>query len=202
MERLGMAANKILGSQESAQRSARDGSLARWTPDQRLPAMYVPDVDKVLPNSIWCGWRIDGKTRKIRRPLTDAERGMLERRVAELDPVMRPYEQDGDEADQAAEAVTEMFAGFPGMRATGADAIAKVDATMRLLAEFPLWAVLHCCERIRVEGYEVTDRDGARRERHWPPADAEIVAEIRRAVKLRAEALASARALLAAEVDR
>ncbi|MDE2103580.1 MAG: hypothetical protein KGL39_40445 [Patescibacteria group bacterium] len=131
--------------------------------------------------------------------MTDAERGALERRAAELEPFMRPYGQN--EQDLVAEAIGDMYAGFPGMRATGAEAVAKVDSMMRLLAEFPLWAIKRSCERIRTDGYEVTDRDGTRRERHWPPADAEVVAEVRREVKLRAEAFASARALLSAEVD-
>lgn len=141
---------------------------------------------------------MDGEPRRIRRALTAAERTALERRRDELAPVMAPV---GPTDEKAAEALSDMLGSFQGSKATGAEALAKIESLMRLLAEFPLWAIEAVCHRIRTNGYEVVDRDGVRRERHWPPADAEIVAEMRREVRLRQEALDSATALLAAQVD-
>jgi len=202
METLGKAASRISASAGSAGTSARAVVSTGPSRTKNLPEMYVPEVDKVLPNSIWCGWRIDGKTRRIRRPLTEAERGMLERRAAELDPVMQPLSRPADD-DRVAEAIADMFAAFPTMRATDEQALAKIDSLTLSVAEFPLWAIIEACDRIRTKGYEAVDRDGKIRiERHWPPSDAEVVDEVRRTVNLRAEALASAQALLAAEVDR
>lgn len=83
------------------------------------------------------------------------------------------------------------------MRDKGADAAALIAGAMRTLEPFPAWAIEKACRKIHAEGYEV---DG-KRERHWPPSDAEIAVEVKKAERLRREALDSALALLAAPVS-
>lgn len=152
-----------------------------------------------LPRRLWCGWRVDGEPRAVRRPLTDEERDVLERRARDLTPALTPYLRPQQD-DEIALAITEMLSGFRGAREASADAVGRIAALMNVLAPFPAWAIQRSCAWIRSHGYEVEDRDGKRTERHWPPADAEVVAEVERTVRLRQEALASARALLEAPV--
>lgn len=161
--------------------------------------MYVRDVDFAIPRQAWCAWKNDGEDRKLRRALTAQERGMLEARAAQIEPVLAPYRPE--ETDDVALALSDMLGGMKGERQSAADVVAKIDSLRRLLQPFPAWAIAATCRRIRTEGYDVRDRDGTRREKHWSPADGELVDEVKKTVRMYAEALASARALLDAEVD-
>lgn len=199
MESIGKAVTKISGTLASQLNSGRSAPPAVRFDPANLPAPYERAVDMELPRKLWCGWRIDGEPRAVRRPLTEAERGSLERRAARLEPALAPYLRPNQD-DEIALAITEMLSGFRGARETAADAVGRIAALMDLLSPFPAWAIQRACSWIHSHGYEVEDRDGKRVERHWPPADAEIAAEVERAVKMRREALASARALLEAPV--
>lgn len=166
-----------------------------------LPVAYNREVDFLLPRSVWCAWKNDGEPRRMRRPLTPKEREALDRRVAELTPALTPYLPE--EVDDVALALADMLAGFAGSQRSGMDVVGKVDSLRRLLAPFPMWAVREACCRMRMDGYDVPNGDGGtRKERHWAPADGEIIGAVRQAIKLRSDALVGAQALIAGKVDK
>ena len=201
MEQLGKAVTKISGSLASRPLSERDRPPT-VIDEANLPTPYDRQVDVHIPRAVWSGYRIDGKPRTLRRSLTDDERAALVRRADELElillPYLRPYEDD-----QVALAILDMLAGFQGTKASGADAMGRVASVMTMLQPYPAWAIKRACAYVRENGYSVEDKEGRRRrERHWPPSDAEIIAEVKETLKLRQDAFDSARALLSAQVDR
>lgn len=199
MEQLGKALSRVSDSLASRRSSGPEVPAARVDPNN-LPAPYDRDVDLLIPRAVWCAHKIDGEPRRLRRALTVTERQSLERRIGELEPALKPYLPA--EVDEVALALSDMLAGFAGSQRSGMDVVGKVDGLRRLLAQFPMWAVREACLRMRMDGYEVQDGNGGKRkERHWAPADGEVIEAVRAVVRQRAEALASARALLIAEVD-
>lgn len=168
--------------------------------ESNLPAAFDKLVDSDIPLRVWSSWIPAEGRRQIIRPLTSEERSALAVRAAALGPALAPFRRPEDD-DRVVVAVGEMFGSFRSMRDKGANMAATVDAVMRALAPFPAWAIERACSSIRIDGYEIRDGGSVRIEKHWPPNDSEIVAEVRKVVKLRADALASARALLGAEVE-
>lgn len=156
-------------------------------------ANRLTDVD--IPLSAWSNWHEDGKARQLRRALTAEERAALEARRDELAPAVAPH-ADRD-ADRVALALTDMFGGFPSMRRDDAGVVARLDGARRMLPGFPAWAIEKACAAIQQNGVW---RDGAF-DRHWPPSDAEIVAEVRDKLRLYGDQHRSAVALLEATVE-
>ena len=152
-------------------------------------------TDVELPRKLFSAWHETGKAREIIRPLADDERRDLERRRDSLAPALDPF--GPRDLDRVALAIAEMFSGYPSMRQTDDEAVAKVGSLRGLLSSFPAWSIEKTCQRIRTEGFE---RDG-RRERNWPPSDAEIVNEVRKTLKPYADAHRSSVALLTATVE-
>jgi hypothetical protein len=144
---------------------------------------------------VFSSWREDGKPRGLRRELTNDERAVILRRRDELEPAVAPY-QPG-EVNLVAMALAEMFDGFPSMRQSESEAAARIDVMRNLLKQYPLWAIQRTCRNIQERGYE---RDG-KIERHWPPADSEVVGMVQAQVDLYAGTLRSAVALLEGKVD-
>ncbi len=199
MKPMGQIIKQVSASLASPPPLERGVTAKRVDPDN-LPRAFVREVDIDLPRRLWSSWIPgDGSPRAIHRELTVDERTALQKRMADLEPALAPYSPEDE--DRVAESVSDMFGAFPAMRAQGADAIGKVDSVMRLLRPFPFWAIRQACERIRMKGYEIIDRDGARMEKHWPPADVEVVSEIEQAIRLRSDALATAIALLSAPIE-
>lgn len=198
MELIGQAITRISGLTELQRKSAREVPAVRIDAGN-LPEAYVREIDHEIPRRLWCGFSVAGKPREIRRPLTPDERRVLTLRAAALEPVLAPYVPE--EIDDVVVALADMLGGFAGARQSGAEAVGKIDSLRRLLAPFPAWAIRLACQRLRSEGYDVPTGDGGiRRERHWPPADAELVDAVRRTVQTRSNALESARMLLTATV--
>jgi hypothetical protein len=144
---------------------------------------------------VWSTWTEAGKSRQLRRPLLDAERNMLEARKAELEPWVAPFDRSAD--TKVALALSDMFGGFTSMRQSGEEAAARLDAAMRVLSDFPAWAIEKACRSIQANGVW---RDG-KFERQWPPSDAEIIKEVRDQVRLYMDVYRSAVSLLTAEVE-
>jgi hypothetical protein len=127
--------------------------------------------------------------------LADDERQALIARRNELAPWVEGYHES--ELDEVALALTDMFASFRSMRQTGNETVAQVDATRRILTQFPCWAIEKACRSIQTNGVwrnEAFDRQ-------WPPSDSEIVAAVRDESRLYADQHRSAVALLAATVQ-
>lgn len=160
------------------------------------PAVANRSTDVDIPRSVWSAWRPDHGARCIRRELLPAERLALEARVAELAPALAPF--GNAEVDRVVMAISGMFGGFTSMRHTDSDAAGRIEAVMRVLAEWPAWAIVKACTSIQRDGVW---RNG-RFDRQWPPNDSEIVDAVRREAALYADPMRSARDLLNAEVER
>jgi len=166
-----------------------------------LPAAFDARTDVEIPRAVWSAWTPQFGARQIVRPLRDDERSALEARKAQLAPALAPY-AGGADSDRVAAALAAMFDGFRSMRERGENAMGRLDTAMRVLKNFPAWAIEEACASIQRDGYQVHDRERvSRTERHWPPSDPEIADAVRLAVKMRDAALASATALLAASVE-
>jgi hypothetical protein len=161
-----------------------------------LPHVMNHRTDVEIPRKVLSGWIETGKPRQIRRELAPDERNALELRRDELAPAVQPY---GDrDVNRVALALTDMFGGFPSMRARNDEAVmARIDGARRVLAEFPAWAIENACAYIQANGVW---RDGAF-DRQWPPSDAEIIQETRQKFRLYADQHRSAVALLSATVE-
>lgn len=160
-----------------------------------LPEVRDVRADIDIPNSAWCNWIPSDGPRQLRRPLTDEERGVLERRRDELAPAVAPYQEH--DLDRVALALTDMFGGYTSMRQSDDEAVAKLDSVRRVLAPFPAWAIEKACNAIQTNGVW---RDG-KFDRRWPPNDSEIIAEVRDKLRLYGDQHQRAVALLAATVE-
>lgn len=166
-------------------------------PSINLPAVRDVRADIEIPIAVWDSWIPAAGPRQIRRPLTEEERGVVERRRDELAPAVAPYHQERD-LDQVALAVTDMFGGYTSMRQSDDEAVAKLDSVRRVLAPFPAWAIEKACNAIQTNGVW---RDG-KFDRQWPPNDSEIVAAVREHLRLYGDQHQNAVALLSAEVKK
>lgn len=143
-----------------------------------MPPVINRLTDIEIPRSAWSSWIPSEGKRQLRRPLSIHERDELERRRAELAIALEPFHPQ--EKDHIALALSDMFGGFTSMRQGDEDAAARLDSVIRLLSEFPAWAISKACRDIQMNGVY---RD-KRFDKRWPPNDAEIVDEVRRALRL------------------
>jgi hypothetical protein len=159
-------------------------------------------TDLEIPSRCWTSWIPgNGEPRSVARELTAEERRAVEHRATSLAAWLAPYARPSDD-DDVTIALAEMFNGFPSMRnESGQAALARVNAAMELLAQFPAWAIVAGCAQIRRKGYEVAERDGVRVERHWPPGEPELYRVVELLVAPRVTAMRNARLLLAAPVE-
>lgn len=152
-------------------------------------------TDVTIPRQVWSSWTPDGGGRKLRRELTDQERGALVARRNELAPAIAPYPRE--DIDRVVLALGDMFGGFTSMRQTDDEAVAKLDSVRRILADYPAWAIEKACTSIQTNGVW---RDG-KFDRRWPPNDSEIVAEVRAQARLYAGTHQNITAMLEAKVE-
>lgn len=171
------------------------GKRSLTTTGLGMPPVANRLTDVEIPRSAWSNWTPDSGPRQLRRALTADERTALESRRDELAPVLRPYERN--EVDRVVLALTDMFGGFPSMRRDDEEAVSRLNAARRVLAEFPAWAIAKGCHNIQSLGVW---RDG-KFNREWPPSDAEIAHEVRACMRLYSDQHRSAVALLEAEVE-
>lgn len=163
---------------------------------KELPPVRSIEADVRIPNAVWCNWKEDGKARQLRRALTTEERAVIEARRDELLPAVEPHgERD---ADRVALALTDMFGGFPSMRARDDGAVvARIDSARRVLVTFPAWAIEAACTMIQSDGVWRDEKF----DRQWPPSDAEIVSSVREKLRMYSDRHRSAVALLEATVE-
>lgn len=194
MEKLKVNLPAASGSSGSRRASVTVRRHLNLTVDQLPIRNYLTDVD--LPRRLWSAWAPADGAREIVRALAPEERRALEARRDELAPGLDGYRGDA-EVDRVAVAIGDMFGGFTSMRQRDDDAVGKVDSVMRLLRDFPAWAIEKACDGIRRNGVW---RDG-RYDARWPPNDSEIVAAVRDATRLIADQYEGAVRLLSAPVE-
>lgn len=167
---------------------------------EALPPVLNRLTDVLIPNSAFASWIEAGKSRQLRRPLTDRERFDLERRRDELAPALAPF--GADETDLVAVAILDMFGGFTSMRGGEDDAAARVDSMLRLLDDQPAWAIQKACMAIRRNGVWRRDRNGEFKfDRQWPPSESELVDAVRKEAALYRDTHDRCVALLTATVE-
>lgn len=179
--------------------SPRSVATARATKTYRidnLPTISNRLTDVEIPRRVWSHWIPDFGERQLVRALEPEERVEIERRRDELAPAVAPYPKT--DRDRVLIAIADMFGSYTSMRQVGDDAMAKVDAVARALAEFPAWAIEKACAAIQ--------RNGVWREtrfdRQWPPNDSEIIEAVRVARCLIGDQHDGAVALLNATVEK
>ena len=156
------------------------------------PPFCEREADYAIPARVWASWIPSNGSREIVRELRHDERAALERRAAELHAAVERFDPDFDE-DRVVVAISAMFGGFRAMRHQGDDVVAIVDSTKRALALFPAWAIEKGCLKVQ-QGQAGLDR-------RYAPNDSEIFAVVDDLVKAYRRALASAEALLRAQVE-
>jgi hypothetical protein len=152
-------------------------------------------TDVEIPRAAWSSWRESGKPRQLRRALTGEERTALLARRDELAPFTGPMHK----SEQAAVvlALSDMFGSFPSMRSDGENAAGRLEAGLRVLAEYPGWAIQEASRKIQLHGVW---REG-KFDRHWPPSDAEIAQHVRAEYWMFRDTFESATKLLEASVE-
>lgn len=105
------------------------------------------------------------------------------------------------ENDRVALAVLDMQNGFSSLRGDEEASAARVDSALRLLAEFPAWAIEKACMAIRRDGVYREVRGSMRFDRQWPPTDSELVDAVRRELRLYRDPYDRCVALLTATVE-
>jgi hypothetical protein len=111
-------------------------------------------------------WPDDGKPVALRRGLTREEKAALQARVRELMMVLRPISQVSEEMKRAAEALAQMFLGFPSMR--NVDAKAMITAYVQHMSDLPLYAIRAACDDVVKARVKGLDPD-------WPPTSVRLV---------------------------
>ena len=200
MDSIGTAAMRALASLGSPPTYEPAKPLVRYDA-RNLPALCNPETDLAIPQRVWSGWAPSVGRREIVRALRPDERHALQARAAELKPALQPYARPLED-DRVAQAVADMFSGFPSMRHSGEDAVGRVDSAMRALSKFPAWAIEQGCRSIQQNGYETIQNDIAKIERHWPPSDPEICRAVATIEKIYRAALVNSEALLAAPIEQ
>lgn len=161
----------------------------------QLPALLVREADIDIPRRALEAWiPADGSPRRLRRPLDVQERATLMARRDQLEAWVCGY--SSPEQDEIVLAVSDMYSGFGSVRMSTDEAAMRVDAVLRLLIEYPAWAIIRACRNIQRWGVW---REGKYCKR-WAPNDPELVAQVENEVRLHRDAHASAVALLNAEV--
>src|SRR4051812_31913430 len=84
------------------------------------PRLLDKTADYMIPARVWSNWKPAHGLREITRALTTAERSAAQRRVAELEAGLLPF--DFQERDVVDSALHGMFAGFRFLRQTGESA--------------------------------------------------------------------------------
>jgi len=84
--------------------------------EDQVPKLFARAVDRDIADRTVAFWENGGMERGdpvLRRPLTDAERGALERRASELRAAVAPWPETS--RDTLLEELSGMFAAFPTM---------------------------------------------------------------------------------------
>lgn len=135
-----------------------------------LPGLR-PDVEaKRLVDELVAFWPENGKP-ELRRAITVSDKRALEKRVKELHGLLRPTFEASEERKRAAQAIAQMFTGFPSMR--NADAQGLTAAYLAILEDQPLFAIVAACKDVAQGKVESLDVD-------WPPSSGRVHEQARK----------------------
>lgn len=158
------------------------------------PKLLDREVDIELPRKLWDNWIPSRGKRAIVRAFTDAERGGLQKRHAELTRGLEPFLPQ--QRDRIRAPLHAMLGGFRSLRESGEDAETAVEVLLAVLRDFPAWAIEEACMRIARRDIDIDPP----LDRRWAPSDSQIYAVVSAIVQPFRKALATAQALLDAPV--
>lgn len=158
------------------------------------PKVLDREADIDLPRKLWENWIPANGKRAIVRAFTDAERGCVQRRHAELTHGLEPFLPQ--QRDRIRAPVHAMLGGFRSLRESGEDAETAVEVLLAVLRDFPAWAIEEACIRIARRDIDIDPP----LDRRWAPSDSQIYAVVSAIVQPFRKALATAQALLDAPV--
>jgi hypothetical protein len=114
------------------------------------------EADYDIPQRVWENWIPSAGPRAIVRGLTAQEREIVQLRANELAFALRPLSDR--ERERADAALSAMLGGFRSMRQFGENVEATVQVLLHALREFPAWAIVEACDRIRRRQVELDPR--------------------------------------------
>jgi hypothetical protein len=158
---------------------------------EQLPTVFDREADRAIPDRVLAWVSSDG-TAEIRRPLTDAERGALERRAGDLRRALVPW-SNADRRQLEGE-LALMLGGYTSMqRLDDVAAQGLVAQYLQLTRDRPFWAVVQVCRKIRTGDAGIPTQ--------YCPNEAEFNTLLRRLVQPYERQLLQARRLLDAKVQ-
>jgi hypothetical protein len=114
---------------------------------EHLPKVFDREADRAIPDRVLAWVGSDGFA-EIRRSLTDAERGVVERRISDLRRALVPW--SNPDRRQLEGELALMLGGFSIMqRMDGVAAKGLVAQYLQLTRGQPFWAVVQACRKIR-----------------------------------------------------
>jgi hypothetical protein len=119
--------------------------------EDRLPALFVPAVDRGIPDRVVMFWENGGVglgTPLLRRRLTDVEKSALEQRASELRNALVPWPESS--RDMLLEELSGMLGAWPSMQRLDEEtAMCMAAAYLWTVRERPHWAIIKACEMVR-----------------------------------------------------
>lgn len=129
-----------------------------------LPGLRPDTEAKRLVEELVAFWPENGKP-ELRRAITVSDKRALEKRMKELNSLLRPTAEASEDRKRAAQAIAQMFTGFPSMR--NADAQGLTAAYLAILEDQPIFAITAACKDVAQGKVEAIDPD-------WPPSSGRV----------------------------
>ena len=163
-----------------------------------LPPRFDRETDRAIPDRVVMFYR--GAAEEpgppvLRRPLSEAERGMLEHRIRELRRAVAPFDATHSRALALEGAVSAMIGGFLATagRLDGPGTALVAKAFLFAARAYPPWAIVEACDRVR------GNRAGLNP--NYCPTEPAFVSVVAACVALYADRLRQTETLLAATVE-
>lgn len=137
-----------------------------------LPGL-LPDAEAArLVDELVTFWPEDTTaTVELRRAITVTDKRKLEKRLRELQSLLRPLSEASEERKRAATAIAQMFTGFPSMR--NADGEGLTAAYLAILEDQPIFAVVAACKDVAQGKIPDLDTD-------WAPSSGRLHEQARK----------------------
>jgi len=121
--------------------------LVPITREDRLPSLFDREADRDIPDRVVMGTGSDGEL-ELRRPLTDAERSVLERRANELSSALAPWPTTNRDV---LEGEVSLMLNVPANRSLDERAaMGFVAQYLQLTRDKPHWAIVKVCRLVRL----------------------------------------------------
>jgi hypothetical protein len=163
--------------------------------ERDLPPLYVPEVDRNLHSLVefWEGGaRVGAGTPMLRRPFTESEQSLLERRFWDLQRATAPWEHG--QRESLLKVISGMLGSFPAMQRFDQHAAFSIaNSYLTAARQQPHWAIIKAVEQVRSGTAGINPS--------YAPSEAEFLIVTTRLVEPYIAALKRAERLLEAKVQ-